>query len=406
MAGTPQFKRATLYGVVATAALGLLLPLAAAGGQTHVRREGNQWIEESNGEMAATASVVVGLPQGDLVITGSDQPKISYQLKKRARSQSEADARREFQGLRLSARRVKNTTYVLAQHERDALPKCAQLVVSVPRSTRFIRLVSDGGTQKLAGVDGRAEIHLGGGRLQVDQLGGSMQARVGMGSVEIGSLGGDLMLRTGGAKVRIGSVRGSITVQSGGGEISIDSASQAVTAHTDGGDIYVRQVGGELNATSGGGSLKIGQAAGKVTLHTAAGNIHLGSAGGPVNASTAGGKIKLWGLRQAAEARVTNGGPITAEFVGGAFHGSTLQTPTGDIIVYVSPSLRATVRATIDMANGHRLASQFAEVKTSMDGGRYGGLATVYAEGRLNGGGPPLRLRTTNGNIDIRRAKR
>jgi DUF4097 and DUF4098 domain-containing protein YvlB len=406
LAEGPQFKLATLYGIAATAALGLLLPLAAVGGQTHVHREGNQWIEESNGEMAATASVVVGLPQGDLVITGSDQPKIAYQLKKRAHSQTEADARREFQGLRLSAHRVKNTTYVLAQYERDSLPRCAQLAVTVPRSTKFIRLVSDGGTQKLAGIDGKAEIHLGGGRLQVDQLGGSLQAKVGMGSVEIGSLGGDLMLRTGGAKVRIGSVRGRITVQSGGGDIFIDSASQAVTAHTDSGEIDVHHSGGELNATTGGGSLRVGWVAGRATLQTAAGNIHLGSAGGPVSASTAGGKIKLWGLTQAVEARITNGGPITAEFIGGAFHGSTLQTPTGDIIVYVSPKLRATVRATIDMANGHRLASQFAEVKTSMDGGRFGGPATIYAEGRLNGGGPVLRVRTTNGNIDIRRAKR
>jgi hypothetical protein len=102
----------------------------------------------------------------------------------------------------------------------------------------------------------------------------------------------------------------------------------------------------------------------------------------------------------------TGGGPVVAEFLGGhGFTGSSVQTPAGDVIIYVGPELKATVHATIDMATSHKIRSDFPELKVTSEGGQYGP-KMLYAEGNLNGGGPELRVRTSNGNIEFRRARK
>jgi hypothetical protein len=79
-----------------------------------------------------------------------------------------------------------------------------------------------------------------------------------------------------------------------------------------------------------------------------------------------------------------------------------LETSVGDITVYLPTSLNITVRAAIEVANGHNIRSEFAELRVSSEGGDYGP-KTVSAEGNLNGGGPVLKVRTTTGNINFRR---
>ena len=59
----------------------------------------------------------------------------------------------------------------------------------------------------------------------------------------------------------------------------------------------------------------------------------------------------------------------------------------------------------IELANGHRIRSDFSEIRVITEGGEWGpGSAT--AEGNLNGGGPVLKVRTTTGDISFLRASR
>ena len=82
-----------------------------------------------------------------------------------------------------------------------------------------------------------------------------------------------------------------------------------------------------------------------------------------------------------------------------------LETSAGDITVYLAPNLSMTIRASIDLANGHKIHSDFSEIRVISEGGEWGpGSAT--AEGNLNGGGPVLKVRTTTGNINFIRASR
>ena len=94
-----------------------------------------------------------------------------------------------------------------------------------------------------------------------------------------------------------------------------------------------------------------------------------------------------------------------AKFVpsNGEHNDSVLETSAGDITVYLAPNVNISVRASIEVANGHNIRSDFPDIKVTTEGGDYGP-KTVIAEGSLNGGGPVLKVRTTTGDIFFRRA--
>ena len=166
----------------------------------------------------------------------------------------------------------------------------------------------------------------------------------------------------------------------------------------------MQRCAGSLKVTTGGGGIDLGEIGGPAEIETGGGSIRLTSATGLVRAQTGGGSIALNGVPSARAE--TEAGGIVAKFVSGNERSdSVLETSAGDITVYLAPELSMTIRASIDLANGHRIRSDFSEIRVSSEGGEWGpGSAT--AEGNLNGGGPVLKVRTTTGNINFIRASR
>ncbi len=89
----------------------------------------------------------------------------------------------------------------------------------------------------------------------------------------------------------------------------------------------------------------------------------------------------------------------------GARSNSSLETAAGDITVYLANDLAISIRAEIEVANGHAIHSDFTDIHVSSEGGPWGP-KTVTAEGQLNGGGPMLKVRTNSGNVNFRRVSR
>ena len=210
-------------------------------------------------------------------------------------------------------------------------------------------------------------------------------------------------LHTGGGSIAIHSAKGKINAESGGGSVVLTSGLQGAVLETGGGSIKVDQCTGKVKATTGGGSIDLGNIAGPAEIETGGGSIRLSSANGPVRAETGGGSIELNGVSSARAE--TGAGGIVAKFVSstGERTDSVLETSAGDITVYLAPNLPISIRASIDVANGHSIRSDFSDIHVSSEGGDYGP-KTVTAEGTLNGGGPVLKIRTTTGDINIRRA--
>ncbi len=193
------------------------------------------------------------------------------------------------------------------------------------------------------------------------------------------------------------SAKGKINAETGGGSVVVISGMQGAVLETGGGSIEVQRCSGPLKVTTGGGSIELGEIAGPAEIETGGGSIRLNSATGAVRAETGGGSITLNGV-PAARAE-TGAGGIVAKFVSGSDRtDSVLETSAGDITVYLAPNLGITIRASIDLANGHRIRSDFSEIRVTTEGGEWGP-GTATAEGSLNGGGPILKVRTTTGDI-------
>lgn len=385
------------------AVLLLILPLANAQ-QTRVYGEGGNWTQEISGSLAAVKNLKVKVDMGSVRVQGGSQQDISYTIHNHSYGGSEDKARREFDSYKINAYVRRDTAWIVGEWEGGRPHKFSgDFTINVPRQMDEIKIETEGGNVSANGVSGRVDAQSGGGTIRVDDIGGKVNAETGGGSIEVGSVASDVSLHTGGGSIKVNSAKGKIEAESGGGSITIVSGAQDAVLETGGGSIQVERCSGKVKASTGGGSIDLGDIGGPAEMETGGGSIRLSSAKGTVHAETGGGSIELNGVPSARAE--TGAGGIVAKFIGsnGERHDSQLETAAGDITVYLSPSVNLRVRASIDVANGHSIRSDFPEIKVVSEGGDYGP-KTVTAEGSLNGGGPELKVSTTTGDICFRRA--
>jgi len=140
-------------------------------------------------------------------------------------------------------------------------------------------------------------------------------------------------------------------------------------------------------------------------VDTGGGSIRLTCVKGHVQAETGGGGIELDGVPSARAE--TGAGGITVKLVntGGERHDSDLETGAGDITVYIASDVAVNVRASVDMGTGHRISSDFSDIRVHSEGDQWGP-KTLTAEGKLNGGGPLVKVHTSSGDICIRKSSK
>ena len=392
------------------AVLLLLLPLAVAQDtrpdeQTRVFQDNGRWSRRITGSMPAAKNLRVKVDSGSVRVEGGSQQTINYSISNHSYASSEEKARREFEAYKISVYVRGDTAWVVGEWQGNRPRRSSsEFVINVPRNVDLVKVSTDGGDLVAKGLSGRVEAESGGGTIHLDDIGGGINAETGGGNIEVGTVGSDLTVRTGGGGIKVMAAKGKINAESGGGSVVVVSGLQGAVLETGGGNIEVQRCAGSLKVTTGGGSIDLGDIAGPAEIETGGGSIRLTSATGAVRAETGGGSITLNGV-PAARAE-TGAGGIIAKFVSGNERtDSLLETSAGDITVYLAPNLSMTIRASIDLANGHKIRSDFSEIRVISEGGEWGpGSAT--AEGNLNGGGPVLKVRTTTGNINFVRASR
>lgn len=397
-------KRSIQFATVLVLAAITALPLFAQ--NSRIYREGNAWVEEITGTLPQARNLKVTTDVGAINVNGgNNNNEVRYTVRKRAYTSSEDHARRVFQGFGITA--VKRGEYAIFEGSWDgerARKFNAEFVISVPRDMSLVKLESDGGSINVRSINARLEAETGGGSVRLDDLGGTTWAETGGGSIDVGNANGELKLTTGGGSIKVVSAKGKVIASSGGGSVSVGKAA-AVMVETGGGSVDVDTCE-TAQVETGGGTIELGNINGPVTLETGGGSIRLNGASGPVKVSTGGGSLDLWKLSQGVRAE-TGAGTITAEFVGtppmGTNNYSLLQTSAGDVIVYVAPDVKLSIKAVIQTAFGHHITSDFGGLNINTEGGQWGP-KTIYADGSLNGGGPLLKVRTTIGNIFIRKA--
>lgn len=398
--------------------LGVLAPQAVAQ-ENPISHENGVWSQVSTGSLAAAKIVKVRVDAGAVVVRGSQQSGIDYALHVHSHSATEEDARHQFHAYKVTAYVRGDTAWVVGEWQGGHSVRMGparvtimtgsdrkfsgELVVNIPRATESVRIETGGGPVDATGVAGRVDIQSGGGKVRIDDIGGSAAVETGGDAIDVGTVGGDLKLLTGGGNITMRSVKGKIIAQTGGGNVLLVSGEQGASIEAGGGNVEIKHCAGRVKASTGGGNIDLGDIGGAAEIETGGGSIRLTSAKGAVRARTGGGTIDLYGV---PSARVETGaGGITVKFVNtGAERGdSMIETSAGDITVYIASDVAISVRASVDLGNGHRITSELPDIHINSEGDQWGP-RTLNAEGKLNGGGPVVKVRTTTGDICFRRA--
>jgi DUF4097 and DUF4098 domain-containing protein YvlB len=394
--------------LASTAAIVAALASLALGQETRMYREGSSWVQEVTGDIGSAKNLRVKLAAGSVRVQGGPQAGITYVIHRRAYTSSEQQARREFESYKINASVKADTAWLVVESQGRQDSRCSDdFVINVPRSLQSAKIETGGGNVNTTGIAGRVELESGGGNLHIDDIGGEVVAETGGGTIDIGSVEGEVNLRTGGGNIKIASAKGEIKAESGAGTVTVLSGLQGAVLETGAGSIRVDKCAGTVKASSGGGSIDLGEIGGPAEIETGAGSIRLASAKGRVRAQTGGGSIQLDGATS-VQAETSAGGIVVKLLSSSdakARSNSSLETSAGDITVYLANDVAISVRAEIEIANGHMIRSDFSDIHVSSEGGQWGP-KTVTAEGQLNGGGPVLKVRTNSGNVNFRRVSR
>ena len=383
--------------------LALLAPLAVAQ-ETHLSREGGVWSQEINGSLAAVKNLRVKVDMGSVVVRGGQQQGINYIVHTHFGNSSEQDARRQFEQYKVTAYVKGDTAWIVGDWQGGRRPRhfSGDFSVTVPREMALVKLETAGGNVDASGLAGRVEAESGGGSMKLDDIAGGASAETGGGSIDIGTVSGDLGLHTGGGPIEVRHANGKVVAETGGGSVDIQAGTQGAIIETGGGSVQVRQCNGKVKVSTGGGSVDLSDVGGPAEIETGGGSIRLTSAKGHVHAETGGGSIELYGVPSARAE--TGAGGITVKLVntGGERNNSDLETSAGDITVYIANDVAINVRASVDMGNGHHITSDFSDIRIASEGDKWGP-KTLTAEGKLNGGGPMLKVHTSSGDICFKR---
>jgi TonB family protein len=234
-----------------------------------------------------------------------------------------------------------------------------------------------------------AKLETQGGHIQVLDVAGDLTAFTAGGHINVGNIAGDASLRTGGGHLRAGKIGGRADLETVGGNITVAHAGNFVNVRTGGGQIDFGEVRGSVHAQTGGGGIRVVTVSGPMEVESSGGSICLTRVAGSVQAATSGGTITAWINPDAP----SGGGNVR---LGGS---SQLASGNGDIVVFLPRNLAATIDATIVTGGEHRIEADPALHLVIQ--GTTSGNGPVHATAVLNGGGAPLRLRTTAGKIRL-----
>ncbi len=175
-------------------------------------------------------------------------------------------------------------------------------------------------------------------------------------------------LRTSGGNIKLTGLSGNQAVKTSGGNIDINATKGVVDAQTSGGNIDIDGFNGTMDAQTSGGNVKMEESKGVLKIGTSGGNIRIAQVSGSLDAHTSGGNV--------------NADIVSLEKY------LTLSTSGGNI----------TVKMPMDKGMDMDLSGD--RVSISMQNFN-GTIKDDKVKGQLNGGGIPVKISTSGGNVRV-----
>jgi len=240
----------------------------------------------------------------------------------------------------------------------------------------------------------------------------NLDLRTSAGTITATDIEGTVKAKTSGGSLKFAAIKGTLDGITSAGGITLGSATGPVQAKTSGGSIHLGRVDADTKAETAAGSITVDRAKAKLMVNTSGGSIRLGELGGPTDARTSAGSIRV-ALAQAPLELKTSGGSIN---IGDARDTVTAQTSAGSITVAFSAQPEGECR--LVTSGGGITLKLDSELGFDLDARTSGGhvttelpvTATIIGKapndelkGKLNGGGKALILKTSAGNITIKK---
>jgi hypothetical protein len=199
-------------------------------------------------------------------------------------------------------------------------------------------------------------------------------------------------------------------IKTSGGGITVSDLTGEVKAGTSGGGLEFTRLRGPLDGGTSGGGIRVADCQGELKIKSSGGGIQVSGGSGTLDGNTSGGSISVKDFRGPARVE-TGGGGITIENVAGMVEGSTsggsisarFSSPLSDQVKLDTSGGGVTVRVPENSAFDLDAATSGGGVSSELPVTITGKPSRSRLKGPVNGGGKPVLLRTSGGNIQVKK---
>jgi len=217
----------------------------------------------------------------------------------------------------------------------------------------------------------------------------STDLRTSGGGINLDNLKGNESFTTSGGGLNIDRLNGVVRGETSGGGISVSNSGNDINLETSGGGIIAKNCTGKIRLETSGGGLTLDNLNGNINANTSGGGIHGNSITGELNTSTSGGGIDLKQMDCSLSAS-TSGGSLNAQIkrVGKYLK---LEASSGNI------NLELPLKQGLNLdLRGNRV--QPTDKINSFNGE----WEKDHVKGSVNGGGAPVTVEASSGNVNVR----
>jgi hypothetical protein len=179
--------------------------------------------------------------------------------------------------------------------------------------------------------------------------------------------------------------------------VTVETPAQlTLQARTSDGNVTLSGLHGELNLTTGDGDVSLDHVSGDLRVRSGDGRVRITDADGAIDAHTSDGNLTVDGLFHALALR-TSDGTLDLNLRDGTrlTEASTIQSSDGSVTLRVPRSFAADLD--VHTSDGHVTCALPLTIEHYASSGD----SSHGLHGKLNGGGTPLTIHTSDGNVRI-----
>jgi Domain of unknown function (DUF5668) len=327
-------------------------------------------------KIPANARVLVRNGRGDITVRGSDSGEIHVTAKKTVRAWSETDAARIAEPINVTieqngdAYEVRPSGFDLSNSRIGV-----DLEVAIPRKS-VLAVKTDQGDVTVSGISADVGITDMKGDVDVRGTAGDVNVEMRKGDAKVSSTRGDVKVSGKGGEIEVNDTTGSLTVEGDFyGPVRADKAVKGVRMVSVKTDLTLSALAGHMEA--GSGNMDIVDAPGNLSLRTRDAEVNVENPGGKVNIDNRNASVGVrFSSAPKEDVQITNSSSEIALTVPGS----------------------ASFEIVADCRNCE-ISSEFPGLSASKTGSGDSHLAGRYGGGK----GPKITLKTSYGNISLRR---